>query len=493
MSRPLKCLAAAASGCPATASLQRFTVSVLCCLDLIFCAAARGQGSPARPPSVRSVSGQFIVSAIPGDSPLLHRAGFAADTNLVRLEPALLAVSAERFKFALWSRLGLRSGSPWSGRIYLTLYPARTTNDEVNIEIIPAPDAWSYRMQLPDLVTRTRYARALTGVLLLEIANRANHDTAHSAELPSWLTDGLSRQILGSESAKIILSAPSKKTDGLFLSLSTPSENSDGLFLSRVDNQERGVDPLADARRTLQDFPALTYDELCWPSDAQMNGNDGGAYLASAQLFVDSLLGLQSGTEKMRALLDQLPGCLNWQTAFYAAFQQQFKRPLDVEKWWSLRVIRFAARDPGPRWTTAASRERMADLLAVPVEYRENPDGPPEHTVVSLQNAIRNFQPAQLTAILEIKRRDFELAQFRMAQPFAVLADGYRTVITDFLGEGRKSSRPVLTGKRVVSSHRGLSVAETVNRLDILDARRRELENKLDTSALPKTLNPGTP
>ena len=271
MSRPVKRLAAATYGRRAEVLLQRFTACVLFfVLSISFAGTASGQETQAGPPSVRSVSGQFIVSALPEDSPLLQRADLAADTNLVRLEPALLAVSVERFKLALWSRLGIRPGSSWSGHIFLTLYAPRTTNDEVNIEITPSPGAWSYRMQMPDIVTRTRYARALTGVLLLEIANRANRDASHSAELPPWLTDGLARQILGGESAKVILSAPSKRTDAVLLSLSDPTEKKAGLFLSRVDNKERGMDPLADARRTLQDFPALTFDELCWPSDAQM-------------------------------------------------------------------------------------------------------------------------------------------------------------------------------------------------------------------------------
>ncbi|HEV2693596.1 MAG TPA: hypothetical protein VG347_11935 [Verrucomicrobiae bacterium] len=480
MSRPWKRLAAAISGRPA-ATLQ--SVTVLFCLVLIFSTnVAPAQGTPTGPPSVRSVSGQFSVSAVPGLSPLLHRADLAADTNLVRLEPALLAISAERFKFALWSRLGIRLGSPWSGKIFFAITPAQTPNDEVNIEIIPSPEGWSYRVQLPDIVTQTRYARALTGVLLLELANRGNHDATHSAELPPWLTDGLARQILGSEAAKIVLSSPSKKTDGTFVSLAEPLKKTGGLSLSRVDDKQRGFDPLADSRRTLQDFPALTYDDLCWPTGAQMNGNDGGAYLASAQLFVDSLLGLENGPEKMCALLQQLPGCQNWQTAFYSAFHQQFKRPLDVEKWWSLRVIRFASREPGPRWNNAASRERFADLLAVPVEYREAPDALPEHTVVSLQNAIRNFRSAQLDAILEIKRRDFELAQFRMVRPFAVLADGYRATLTDFLGDGRKNPRRVTTGKNVATTREGLGVEKTVARLDALDARRRDLEAKLDAA-----------
>jgi len=494
MSGPLKRLAAAPFGWPAASSFQPLTVFVLCCFLAGFpnprASAQENRGGPS---SVRSVSGQFIASAVPEDSPLLRRADLAADTNFVRLEPALLAVSAERFKLALWSRLGLNFASAWNGKIFLTLYPARTTNDEVNIEITQSRGVWTYRMELPDVVTRMRYARALAGVSLLEIANRNNADASHSAELPPWLTDGLARQILSTESAKIMLSRPFEKTDATFMSLADPSQRQDGLYLTRVDKKARGIDPLADARRILQDVPALTYDGLCWPSGMQMNGADGGAYLASAELFVDSLLNLENGPEKMRSFLARLPGCLNWQTAFYSAFYPQFKRPLDVEKWWSLRVIRFAARDPGPRLTLTASRERLGDLLSVPVEFREAPDALPEHTVVSLQNAIRNFRSAQLTSILQIKRRDFELAQFRLAQPFAILADGYRSVLTDFLGESRNNSRVAMTGKQTVVTRQGLGVAETVKRLDALDARRRDLEAKLDNTALPKTLNPVVP
>jgi len=480
MNRPSQRPAVAASRGPAAATFRSFSSAVLFWLVLLFSTATvRSQSTyPALRP-VYSVSGQFVVSAVPQDSPLLHDANLAADTNLVRLEPALFAVSAERFKLALWSQLGLGSSSPWTGKIYLTLHPARSADDEVNITIHPAAETWDYLVDLPDIVTRTRFARALTGTLLLELANRNNHDAGHSAELPPWLTDGLAGQLLGSQPEKLILSSPAKQMGGL--------------AQSRLNSQETGRDPLAAARRTLLDHPALTFDQLCWPVDAQMNGADGGAYLASAQLFVANLLGLEQGAAKLRALLAQLPGCLNWQTAFYAVYHQNFKRPLDVEKWWSLRVIRFSQRDPGPRLTAAASRDRLADLLAVPVEFRSDTNALPEHTVVSLQDAIQNFSMAQLTAILEIKRRDFELAQFRMAQPFAGLADGYRAVITDFLGENRKNSRTILFGRRSVAARLRVGVAETVKRLDALDARRREVETKLDATPLPKTLNPGTP
>lgn len=472
MNRPLPCCAA--SGWLFAKALQRFNLAEVFFLALVFSAAvARGQTSWTEARAVYGVSGQFVVTAVPQPSPLQNRADIAADENLVRLEPALLAVSAERFKLVLWSQLGLKPTSQWVGKVFLTIRPAQSVNDPVDININYLANAWSYRVELPDVVARTRYARALTGVLLLEIANRDNYNGSHSAELPPWLTDGLARQVLGVDPTKIVLSSPSKKTDGL--------------VQSRVNSKESGIDPLVGARRVLQESPALTFDQLSWPTDAQMNGDDGGIYLASAQLFVSSLLTLDHGADKLRAMLAQLPACMNWQTAFFAAFRQNFKRPLDVEKWWSLRVVHFAGRDPGPHWTTVASRERLEDLLAVPVEFRDDEHSLPRHTVVSLQDAIQNFEPAQYTAILEIKRRDFELAQFRMTQPFAALADGYRTVITDFLGGNKKTtSRVTLAGKRSVPMRRPADVTDTVKKLDALDARRREVEAKMDANPLPK-------
>ena len=71
----------------------------------------------------RSISGQFIVYASPQISKLARLASVAADTNFVRLEPALLAVSAERIKDSLWRRLEIKPGTPWRGQIYLVVHP----------------------------------------------------------------------------------------------------------------------------------------------------------------------------------------------------------------------------------------------------------------------------------------------------------------------------------------------------------------------------------
>jgi hypothetical protein len=242
-----------------------------------------------------------------------------------------------------------------------------------------------------------------------------------------------------------------------------------------VNETKRGVDPLAAARRVLQGSAALTFDQLSWPDNAQANGDDGGVYLASAQLFVSHLLALKNGPAHVRELLARLPQCQNWQTAFFAAFRENFSSPLEVEKWWALRVVNFAARDPGPRWTTAISRDRLAAVLAVPVDVRHASNALPMHAELTLSAALQQFEPARQVEILETKLRDLDLIQLRLATPFAGVANGYRTAIREFLSAQKK--RTSLRQKKN-------GAADLARKLDALDAQRRTVEDRVQRQML---------
>jgi len=87
--------------------------------------------------------------------------------------------------------------------------------------------------------------------------------------------------------------------------------------------------------------------------------------------------------------------------AFQTAFRAEFPRPLDVEKWWALQIVNFAARDPGLQWTAAVSRERLEEILSVPVEVRSVSNALPSHAEISLQAVIRNFDSARQAEILQ--------------------------------------------------------------------------------------------
>jgi hypothetical protein len=423
---------------------------------------AHSQVSPSAPTVASSVSGQFVVTVEPENFPYYHHPETGTNADFVRLDAPFLVVSVERFKAVLGRELALAPNAPWSGKISLNLHAARTTNETVAIVSQPLVRHWNYRLELPDLLTRNRYARAISAVLLLEQANRHADAGRQAAALPPWLTDGLAMHILEADNGAAVVSEPTK--------------NFAGLIQTRTDEQRHHLDALARARRVLQNSPALTFDQLSWPTDAQADGADGGVYLASAQLFVHELLELKNGAGKLRAMLAQLPACANWQTAFFAAFHEDFQRPLDAEKWWSLRVVNFAAREPGPQWIATVSRKKLDAILAVPVAVRYATNELPVRAEISLQAAVQNFAPPRRTEILQTKLRDLELVQLRLAPPLAALADGYRTALAEFLG---------VAGKRASGRHLQADTEGLIRRLDDLDARRRDLVDKLERMSPP--------
>lgn len=437
-----------------------------------FVALAGPADEPAVPPGIkptRSISGEFIILRPDRPSPINLPKRLAAATNLVHLEPALLAVSAERIKDMVWQKLGIKGQS--RGQIYLVLQPAQSPDDNVTIISQPVTDGWNYRVELPDALPRTRFTRALTGVVLLEFANR--NALARSSEIPAWLTDGLSQQLLNG-APEILLSAPDKLVNGL--------------PVTRLEKTRRGLDPLAGARTILRNHPALTFEALSWPTSAQLAGEDDGVYRASAELFVSELLKLKNGSAELRAMLECLPRFFNWQVAFRSAFREDFPRPLDLEKWWALQVVTFVAREPGPGWTLAVSREKLDEILRVPAALRTSSNSLPARTEISLQAVIRNLDPEHQAAILQTKLRDLDLAQLRAARPYAVLAAEYRQTVAAYLGDRPPNAPKPSWASRLYRSWRKPSADTTVKKLDTLDARRREIAATISANALPRSL-----
>ena len=452
-------------------TVQRFN---LLTIQRLFTAGAllaalslNGQTAPAEVTPTRSVSGQFVITGTAG-SRLAATPAVATNADFIRLEPAPLAVSAERIREALHRELnpeswGLNPVTPPRAKIYLVLHQAQTTDETVTVVSRHSANGWDYQVRLPDVVPRTRFVRAVTGVLLLENANR--DDRERSAEIPAWLIDGLSEKLLAAEGPKIVLSPPARLVTG----------RADSRTLATI----QGLDPLAGPRRMLRGQTPLTFAQLSWPTATQLAGADGGVYRASAQLFVEQLLGLPAGPAHLRTLLASLPDFYNWQTAFQSAFRENFRRPLDVEKWWALQVVSFMSRDPGPAWTPEVSRDKLAEILRVPVEMRLASNALPTHTEISFQAVLRNFDRSQQAAILLPKLRDLEMSQLRMAPQFAVLASGYREVLTDYLEPGKRARPPLHLGKHPPRAPSKSAVTGTVKKLDALDAQRRAAESAL--------------
>ncbi|HXB60821.1 MAG TPA: hypothetical protein VNU95_14710 [Candidatus Acidoferrales bacterium] len=439
-------------------AIVRPSVSFTVMLMALFLAmpAARANFPLPNVVSAGSASGQFIVTATPGFSSLASLPEMAGDNDFVRLEPALLAVSADRLRTSFLQKIGVNPGAPWGGKIYLSLHPARSLNENIEIASDRFEDVWEYHVLLPDIVPRDRLARALTAVLLLEYADRDT--TNRTAELPSWLVEGISQEMLLGNYEDPILSAP----DGAV----------NGLPLESLNITEHGLDHLAGARTVFQNNSILSFSQLSWPTDSQLSGGDGGVYRASAQLFVDELLGVRNGTAKMRTMLELLPRYYNWQTALWQAYHENFSSALEVEKWWSLQTVIFTSRSPGPLWTPAVSREKLDEILSVPINFRMASNSLPANSAVSLQSVIRNFDAVRQTEILQDKLHELEIAQFRMAPSLAVLTAEYRNTLAGYLGEGRPTRGALAVNKHATGK---LTAAETLKLLNALDAQRRAI------------------
>ena len=184
-------------------TIQRFNaLPVLLSAALFLPAVARAQSPlPDAAATRSSASGQFTVIGAklavrrppPGTpSPTPNWSG-----SNPRCWPFPPSASRNR-SGASWALTPL---TPWRGRIFLALHPAASPDENVTIISTRFAGVWNYRVELPDVLSRTRLTRALTGAVLLELANRDNSGD-RSAEIPAWLTEGLSQQLLAAGNRK---------------------------------------------------------------------------------------------------------------------------------------------------------------------------------------------------------------------------------------------------------------------------------------------------
>ena len=404
--------------------------------------------------SARSLSGQFVAYAARSITLPPALLALATNRSFVQLEPTLATVSSERIKQMLWRELG--AASPWRGTIYLVLYPAKTDSDPVMITSERFKDGWQYRVDLPDVVERSRYVRAMVQALLLELANRTGPTRA--VEVPLWMIEGFSELLLASSELEIILPPPLKSVNGLAFNASLLNARKETL--------------LQQAQRHLRGRPPLTFDELSWPGEQALAGDAGDLYRGSALLLVGELLRLPDGRQGLRAMLDQLPQYHNWQFAFLSAFSSRFQRPLDVEKWWSLSVASANGRDPAQAWTPEASWQRLSQAIRPAMWVRTQANETPLQVEVTLQKAIREWDLVRQTQALNSTLRELGLLHPRIAQDYVGLVVDYYQVIQTYLQQLDRSPSAFLYTRR--PARKRLAEA-AVQQLDALDSRREAM------------------
>jgi len=402
-----------------------------------------------RPPD-RSVSGQFIIhsSRVADGSSSLAR--MATNRNYVYLRPALLPISSERIKQLIWRELG--TSSPWVGKIHITLYPAFSPGDMVTIVSERFRDGWQYRVEMPDLLDRKKYVRAMVQVILQEYANRTA--TGRSAEIPPWFLEGLAQEILASSELAVILPVP--------------KVNASGLGSAETFREARRENPLQEAHRLLSTGTPLSFEELSWPRPEHLDGEKAEVYQASAHLFVSRLRELPGGRASLQAMLEMLPQNYNWQFAFLRAFPSQFQRPLEVEKWWTLQLVHFTGRELTEALSTGESWAKLDELLRAPVEVRTSTNALPAHSDVTLQTVLREWDRRPQYSVLQRKAQELQGFQLRAAPEAALLAEDYRQLLMAYLPEMEKLA--TANPQKLPRPRR--NPEETARALNFLDQRR---------------------
>ena len=401
--------------------------------------------------TVRSSTSQFIVRG-PTLSQLYTNAP-VGDSALVELDPNILAVTCERIKQALLRELTLPD--LWRGRIYIEIYSAWSTNQVPVILAKPYLDGWHYQMELPAWIDTTKLVRGLTQVLLLEIANRGAG--LRSAEIPLWLSEGLSRQLIESSELDLVLAQP--------------KWNFNHVNVTWQARQAIRRDPLKDARERLQSHAALTFAKLGDTLPDPVPEETWKTFQASAQLFVNQLLQLPGGRATLVELLYEMPYYLNWQSAFLSAYRAWFPRLLDVEKWWAVVLVHFTGQDPTQAWSIPLALQKLDETLHPPALVSTQRKDMPQRAKLSIQQIITDWDYLRQRIALKGVTAQLLVVRFKTPPELLSLVDDYRATIENYLNKrdqvGFARSLPGLPPMRA-----DLLVRDVVRRLNELDEIR---------------------
>lgn len=445
--------------------MKQNRVIVLLLMLTVVCAHAQST-RVAGGASAISHSGQFVIySAAPGAF-ATATPEFATNSPVVHLEATLLAVSCERIKQALLNTLNVPD--QWRGKISISLQPFHSADEDIVVTSQQFTDGWNYRVDLPDVIEPTRLVRALTQVLLLEIANRNARD--QSATLPLWLAEGMPPLLMAASDTDLVIRSVT----------SAPGNQMSSRSITR---DSRPVSPLKQAREQLGRRAPLTLEELDRPP---ADGEAAGIYQSSATVFIHELLQLKNGGPCLASMLPELPWDPDWRVGFLKAFRAHFKREVDLAKWWSLQSAFIAGRTPAKTWSRAESLAKLEEILRCPLQVQTSTNDEPFQTDVPLQSIIRRWEPPQQSRMLREKINLLEALRLRTATDLAGLIEQYRRVLEAHLRTmgGEDSEQPAArrdtAGHRAPSlqpqSARNVITKETLLQLDVLDERREAWE-----------------
>jgi len=363
--------------------------------------------------------------------------------NLVRLEPALLAVTCERVKAGVLGQLD--ASDQWQGKIHVTIQNAANPNRPIDIRTEHFSNGWQYHVFVPESVVPERLVRALTHAVLLEMANREGQPRL--AELPLWLTEGFTGLLLSHGGAELVLRPE-----------------------SRTARRQMPGDPYRSVREYLAHHPSLTINQLGLPAAELLEGESWKTYQACSQWLVIELIRMPEGRARLRLFLNLLPRNLNWQLGFLTAFNPYFNSLLDLEKWWTICLLNTRGRDQWQGWSRQASWEKLHAIIHLPAQETPARGASPKWSEVNLRQIIEWWDFQSQKAILSSVLQKLQILRMNSSPEIVPLVQDYQETLRAYL-EQRSKAGYEGDGKGHPLTSPAIVIRNTIKRLNSLDAQ----------------------
>jgi transposase-like protein len=393
---------------------------------------------------------QFVVHDTRKYGRSLAAFGDAGKPGMIQIELDTLLICAQRVRNTLAQTLQIPARG--GGKIHCHLYAPRRNNESIVFVSTLFTDGWQYSLNIPDDVERTKLVRGLVQALLTEMANRGT--ARKSAEIPTWLIEGLTLQTL-------IQIGPDLMVD------SVPVNS-----VRRSVREIRGTDSLAEAHRFFRIQKPMGFSELSEAPSGNPTGNLMARYQFSTQLLVARLLEMEDGHAKLSRMLRNLPDYWNWQTAFLKAFG--FGRLLDAEKWWWVETAAFTGLDTSRYLSESACLARLDEALRAPARVSLSTNALPVRIEATLTQVVSDWGYAQQRAALQQKLIQLSLLRAAATKEVSPLIDAYTASLHNYLRKRDQTEGSGAPMRAAVTPGRAL-VHEMVRELARLDEQRAAL------------------
>jgi hypothetical protein len=391
--------------------------------------------------TIVSHSGQFVVHG--GAAPRVRPREFGTNSPaLITIEPQTLAVTAERAKKAFLQEL--LAGDAFQDKVHAVVLDLAPPNQPIQLVSEIYLDGFQYRILAPGRVEHTRLVRALVQALMAEFANRGSR---RCAELPRWLVEGMTRQVLASAVPTYVVNEEAAAVEVL------------------------GYDRLSYTRAFLSTNSPMSVQELSFYNGA---AQDEERFAASAHLMVHELLKLKGGPALMSQLLRTLPNALNWQTAFYHVYRAHFATPLAFEKWWMLAWMDQQNRPGQELWPRDVGVARLDALLLTPLEVRMDTNSIPQRKDATLQEVIERAGFATQKEIFSHTVQELFFASMNLPKELREVAEAYQQALADYLQ--KRAVNEYQPGLKYDPAQREQALIKaTLARLSELDQARKDV------------------